>query len=99
MQKKERRIEESSPSMDFKLMRPSSNFVKRSPIPSTSTPRESVHVIREGSPTTVVGEELQRVEEMKLPELKELARSRGIKGYSKLKKGELVELLRKMLMS
>jgi hypothetical protein len=31
---------------------------------------------------------------MKLTELKELAKSRGIKGYSKLKKGELLELLR-----
>ncbi|OAY76942.1 SAP-like protein BP-73 [Ananas comosus] len=30
---------------------------------------------------------------MKLTELREIAKSRGIKGYSKLKKGELVELL------
>lgn len=37
--------------------------------------------------------ELKKLEDMKLTELKEIAKSKGIKGYSKLKKGELVELL------
>ncbi|KAL0398445.1 UNVERIFIED_CONTAM: hypothetical protein Sradi_2187800 [Sesamum radiatum] len=34
-----------------------------------------------------------KFEEMKLAELKEVAKSKGIRGYSKLKKSELVELL------
>uniref|UniRef100_A0A3Q7F3B7 Rho termination factor-like N-terminal domain-containing protein n=2 Tax=Solanum lycopersicum TaxID=4081 RepID=A0A3Q7F3B7_SOLLC len=40
-----------------------------------------------------VESEAVKIEEMKLPQLKELAKSRGLKGYSKLKKSELVELL------
>ncbi|KAL0363484.1 UNVERIFIED_CONTAM: hypothetical protein Scaly_1303600 [Sesamum calycinum] len=37
--------------------------------------------------------EIIKFEEMKLAELKEVAKSKGIRGYSKLKKSELVELL------
>ncbi|KAI3740143.1 hypothetical protein L2E82_30564 [Cichorium intybus] len=66
-------------STDAKMSRPPSNFVKRSPIPTEKVQEE---VKSEG------------LETMKLAALKELAKSRGIKGYSKLKKGELIELLR-----
>ncbi|KAJ9567166.1 hypothetical protein OSB04_003132 [Centaurea solstitialis] len=75
------------PKKDFesKISRPPSNFVKRSPIPST--------------PVEEVQDEVksrEALETMKLVALKELAKSRGIKGYSKLKKGELIELLKTM---
>uniref|UniRef100_A0A1D1Y6L4 SAP-like protein BP-73 n=2 Tax=Anthurium amnicola TaxID=1678845 RepID=A0A1D1Y6L4_9ARAE len=86
----------------FKLSRPPSNFVKRSPIPSATLLRENTgQAIGEGSPATVAGElpGLQSIDGLKLSELKELAKSRGIKGYSKLKKGELVDLLNRLLSS
>ncbi|XP_010246450.1 PREDICTED: rho-N domain-containing protein 1, chloroplastic [Nelumbo nucifera] len=95
--KKKRVIEDDSPRAEFKLTRPPSKFVKRSPIPSLSTPRAKVveaTTVREVSFTTVGGKKSRRIEEMKLTELKELAKSRGIKGYSRLKKGDLVELLK-----
>ncbi|KAF8391210.1 hypothetical protein HHK36_023512 [Tetracentron sinense] len=95
--KKERSIQDSSPKVDFKLTRPPSSFVKRSPIPPPSIPEvQVVEVIEERSPAAIGGKELklERVEEMKLPELKELAKSRGIKGYSRLKKSELMDLLK-----
>ncbi|CAH9093732.1 unnamed protein product [Cuscuta europaea] len=38
----------------------------------------------------------KKIEEMALPELRKLAKSRGVKRYSKLKKAELIELLHKM---
>uniref|UniRef100_A0ACD5VCK0 Uncharacterized protein n=1 Tax=Avena sativa TaxID=4498 RepID=A0ACD5VCK0_AVESA len=34
------------------------------------------------------------LEDMKVPELKELAKARRMRGYSKLKKGELIDLLK-----
>ena len=34
------------------------------------------------------------IETMKLAELKEVAKNKGLKGYSKLKKSEILELLR-----
>ncbi|KAA8515079.1 hypothetical protein F0562_018134 [Nyssa sinensis] len=80
---------------DLKLSRPPSNFVKRSPIPSPTSRRGKVFESKASSATAGNKElELQKVEEMKLPALKELAKSRGIKGYSKLKKRELVKMLR-----
>ncbi|WCJ27231.1 Rho termination factor [Euphorbia peplus] len=67
----------------FSTTRPTSNFVKKSPIPRPS-------IIR-GKPK---GEEKDLpLEQMKLTQLKEMAKSRAIKGYSKLKKGQLLELL------
>lgn len=81
---------------DLKFTRPPSNFVKRSPIPSATSSR--VKSEGKGEESSVTGGEkaleLEQVEEMKLSALKELAKSRGLKGYSKLKKSELIELLR-----
>ncbi|XP_050207975.1 rho-N domain-containing protein 1, chloroplastic [Mercurialis annua] len=37
--------------------------------------------------------ELENLSSLKLPELRALAKSRGLKGFSKMKKGELVDLL------
>ncbi|KAG6756141.1 uncharacterized protein [Populus alba] len=82
---------------DVKLTRPPSNFTKKSPIPSPSTSRENTTELNSEASEGKASNhklELPRVEKMKLTELKELAKSRGIKGYSKLKKGELLELLR-----
>ncbi|KAK9936608.1 hypothetical protein M0R45_013439 [Rubus argutus] len=94
---KEQQIQANPPVTDFKLTRPPSKFVKRSPIPSSSTPTGKLLEPSNGASPHTAGTkelELERVEEMKLPELKELAKSRGFKGYSKLKKKELVELLK-----
>lgn len=38
--------------------------------------------------------EKEEIETMKLAELKEVAKNKGLKGYSKLKKSEILELLR-----
>eukprot|EP00268_Persea_americana_P001223 TRINITY_DN10367_c0_g1_i6.p1 TRINITY_DN10367_c0_g1~~TRINITY_DN10367_c0_g1_i6.p1 ORF type:complete len:190 (-),score=39.35 TRINITY_DN10367_c0_g1_i6:328-897(-) len=100
--KREARPKENSPGADLQLSRPPSSFVKRSPIPVPYTPKEKISEVQgEGSPIAVAVKdmELQRVDEMKLIELKELAKSRGLKGYSKLKKGELVEQLKRFLQS
>lgn len=67
-------------STDAKISRPPSNFVKRSPIPFVERVEDEV--------------KSEGLETMKLGALKELAKSRGIKGYSKLKKSELIKLLR-----
>ncbi|KAJ7947143.1 Rho termination factor, putative isoform 1 [Quillaja saponaria] len=93
--RKEKEVQNNPPVTDLKLTRPPSNFVKKSPIPSLSTPRGKV--LNHEASSAIMGRKevhLQRVEEMKLSELKELAKCRGIRGYSKLKKSELVELLR-----
>ena len=39
------------------------------------------------------------LEDMKVAELRELARARRMRGYSKLKKGELIDLLKRGLVS
>ncbi|KAM2830827.1 hypothetical protein PS2_036339 [Malus domestica] len=86
---REEQMQSNPPVAEFKLTRPPSKFVKRSPIPHPSIPHPSA--------TGSAGAEeldLVRVEGMKLPELKELAKSRGMRGYSKLKKMELVKLLK-----
>lgn len=78
--KREARPKENSPVVDLKLSRPPSNFVKRSPIPVPFTPKEMISEIHvEGSPIAVAvkDKELQKVDE-----LKELAKSRGLKGSS-----------------
>ncbi|KAM2678351.1 hypothetical protein EV1_004783 [Malus domestica] len=67
------------------------NFVKRSPIPPQSIPRSKFLELDNGATPSATrrsgtGElDLVREEEMKLPELKELVESRGIKGYSKFR--------------
>ncbi|XP_015576678.1 uncharacterized protein LOC8275157 [Ricinus communis] len=81
----------------FNFTRPPSKFIRRSPISSPSFPRGSPTELNNDPSASTESDkvlELPQIEEMKLPELKELAKSRGIKGYSKLKKGELLELLR-----
>ncbi|KAL4012071.1 hypothetical protein IC575_029152 [Cucumis melo] len=74
------------PAADFKLVRPPSKFVKRSPIPPKVDASQAIAESRELK--------FPSIENMKLAELKALAKSRGIKGYSKLKKNELMEILR-----
>ncbi|XP_075664589.1 uncharacterized protein LOC142634180 isoform X2 [Castanea sativa] len=81
----------------LKQTRLPSKFVKRSPIPSPSTPTERILELNNEASQPRAGRKefkLPRIEEMKLTELKDLAKSRGLKGYSKLKKSELIELLR-----
>nr|POE70581.1 sap-like protein bp-73 [Quercus suber] len=82
---------------NLKPTRLPSKFVKRSPIPSPSTQRERIIKLNDEASQARAGRKelkLPRIEEMKLTELKDLAKSRGLKGYSKLKKSELIELLR-----
>ncbi|XP_061342689.1 SAP-like protein BP-73 [Gastrolobium bilobum] len=95
--RKEQGVEEHPHVSDFKLTRPPSNFVRKSPIPSLSTPRGKViELSTEALPAIMGNKQVQseRLEELKLAELKEVAKSRGVKGYSKLKKGELLKILR-----
>ncbi|XP_055806220.1 rho-N domain-containing protein 1, chloroplastic [Solanum dulcamara] len=82
-----------SPTLDPRSTRLRSSFVKRSPIQSPINSKEKVELKTETSVDYHVESEAVKIEEMKLPQLKELAKSRGLAGYSKLKKSELVELL------
>ncbi|KAM1792851.1 hypothetical protein ACFX12_036665 [Malus domestica] len=97
---REEQMQSNPPVAEFKLTRPPSKFVKRSPIPHPSTPRSQFLDLDNGTTPSATGRsgaeelDLVRVEGMKLPELKELAKSRGMRGYSKLKKMELVKLLK-----
>lgn len=84
---------EYSPSPDPRSTRPRSSFVKRSPLQSPFNSKGKVKLKTKTSLDNHVEREAVKVEEMKLPQLKELAKTRGLKGYSKLKKSELVELL------
>lgn len=77
--------------MDPKLTRPPSNFVKRSPIQSPVRFNRKAEAETEEESISMGG--VEKVKGMKVSELKELAKSKGIKGYSKLKKSELIELL------
>ncbi|KAK6932708.1 Rho termination factor, N-terminal [Dillenia turbinata] len=99
VEKKERTIQDSSLAGDFKLTRPPSNFLRKSPIPLQSLHRAAdAEMNNEGSSVSMseLASEMEtpQVEKMKLPELRALAKSRGLKAYSKLKKSELVELLK-----
>ncbi|WOL12406.1 SAP-like protein BP-73 [Canna indica] len=59
-------------------------------IPSAKVAEEQLQEVTQDR----VDPDLQNLDELKLPDLKELAKRKGIKGYSKLKKGELLELLK-----
>lgn len=93
-------LEDRAPE-DIKTLRPLSNFVKKSPIPSTQFKEKDKKEV-EKQVTEIdrdVKYEMQNLDEMKLNELKELAKVKGIKGYSKLKKLELVGLLKRSFQS
>ncbi|CAL0301308.1 unnamed protein product [Lupinus luteus] len=94
---KQKEVKDDSHVSDFKLIRPPSNFVKKSPITSLSTPRGmGIGLHNDPLPAIMGGKQAQseRLEELKVAELKELAKSRGVKGFSKLKKGELIKTLK-----
>ncbi|CAL5345177.1 unnamed protein product [Camellia sinensis] len=93
---KDQKVQEYPSPADLQLTRPPSNFVKRSPIPFAFSSRKEVVEQKIEANAATAGEEIasQNLEDMKLSELKELAKTRGIKGYSKVRKSELVELLR-----
>ncbi|KAL0727555.1 hypothetical protein Bca4012_023648 [Brassica carinata] len=77
------------------VARPPSKFVKRSPTrPSASDPRGKLTITKSSMEETEKDEKPPLIETMKLAELKEVAKNRGLKGYSKLKKSEILELLR-----
>lgn len=92
---RQQEIEKKLPSTDFKLSRLPSNFVKRSPIPAPSSPRGNVpEPMRDILTERIEDTMWPRVGDLKLPELKELAKARGFKGYSRMKKSDLIRLLR-----
>ncbi|XP_021724113.1 uncharacterized protein LOC110691478 [Chenopodium quinoa] len=77
-----------------KITRPPSNFVKKSPIPLTTALQSDEVELNNKESSSEADRESLNVEGMKLSGLKELAKARGIRGYSKLKKSELVKLLK-----
>lgn len=91
-------MKEPPPKRQVKVFRPPSNFAKRTPIPTAlGPPRGKLPVSNSNKALEEMTEKEEKVsliETMKLAELKEVAKNRGIKGYSKLKKSELLELLR-----
>lgn len=79
------------------VARPRSSYARKSPYrPSTTGPRGKLQITKsdKGFEETEKAEKPPLIETMKLAELKEVAKKRGIKGYSKLKKSEILELLR-----
>ncbi|CAN6920124.1 unnamed protein product [Brassica oleracea] len=73
------------------VARPPSSFAKRSPTrPSAPGQRGKLPITKSSMEET----EKEEIETMKLAELKEVAKNKGLKGYSKLKKSEILELLR-----
>lgn len=90
--------------------RPLSKFVRKSPIPMApplkgqGLPEKGDEVVKEQEALErrenrhdSKALEMEKIDGMKLPELKEIARREGIKGFSKLKKGELLQLLKESL--
>ncbi|XP_050224167.1 uncharacterized protein LOC126673899 [Mercurialis annua] len=78
----------------FNVNRPPSKFVRSSLVPSQSIPKVQLNSVQSRATDNEKASKLLHLEEMRLLELKEVAKSRGIKGYSKLKKGQLLELLK-----
>ncbi|CAH2078613.1 unnamed protein product, partial [Thlaspi arvense] len=79
------------------VAKPVSSFAKRSPTrPSTTGPTGKLPTTKSDKALeeTEKEEKPPLIETMKLAELKEVAKNRGIKGYSRLKKNEILELLR-----
>ncbi|KAF2292715.1 hypothetical protein GH714_027241 [Hevea brasiliensis] len=71
--------------------RPPSNFQRKSPVPQTELEPEEAELALEQEPeSSFLKEDLSS---LKLPGLRAIAKTRGIKGFSKMKKGELVKLL------
>ncbi|XP_010449476.1 PREDICTED: uncharacterized protein LOC104731704 isoform X2 [Camelina sativa] len=88
-------LEKSRKKSTEEVPRPPSGFVKRTP--SASGPRGKLPVSisdKALGEMTKEEEKASLIETMKLAELKEVAKKRGIKGYSKLRKSELLELIR-----
>ncbi|CAA0395747.1 unnamed protein product [Arabidopsis thaliana] len=86
-------VKEKPPKRQVELPRPPSSFVKRTPL----GPRGKLPVSNSDKALgelTKKEEKASLIETMKLAELKEVAKNRGIKGYSKLRKSELLELIR-----
>ncbi|CAN7109179.1 unnamed protein product, partial [Brassica rapa subsp. narinosa] len=77
------------------VARPPTSFAKRSPTrPSASGPRGKLPITKSTMEETEKQDKPPLIETMKLAELKEVAKNKGLKGYSKLKKSEILELLR-----
>ncbi|KAI0492092.1 hypothetical protein KFK09_026357 [Dendrobium nobile] len=103
-------LEDAAAVEDSKTQRPLSKFVRRSPIP-ISLPSDEQSLLKkedelekaqklDGTEENKAGSEvfeMQKIDDMKVSELKELAKGKGIKGFSKLKKGELLQLLKERL--
>ncbi|AEE84083.1 Rho termination factor [Arabidopsis thaliana] len=91
-------VKEKPPKRQVELPRPPSSFVKRTPLSSSASgPRGKLPVSNSDKALgklTKKEEKASLIETMKLAELKEVAKNRGIKGYSKLRKSELLELIR-----
>ncbi|CAH8345390.1 unnamed protein product [Eruca vesicaria subsp. sativa] len=79
------------------VARPPSSFAKRSSTrPSASDPRGKLPITKSSKALEDAEKEENPplIETMKLAELKEVAKNRGLKGYSKLKKSEILDLIR-----
>ncbi|CAE6188565.1 unnamed protein product [Arabidopsis arenosa] len=85
------------PKGQVEVPRSPTNLAKKTSIPSASGPRGKLPVSNSDKALgelTNKEEKASLIETMKLAELKEVAKNRGIKGYSKLRKSELIELIR-----
>ncbi|XP_010439818.1 PREDICTED: uncharacterized protein LOC104723187 isoform X2 [Camelina sativa] len=90
-------VKKEPPKRQVEVPRPASSLVKKTPTSSASGPRGTLPVSisdKALGEMTKEEEKASLIETMKLAELKEVAKKRGIKGYSKLRKSELLELIR-----
>lgn len=76
-------IARDSPKAPGRTRKPSSPADTLEEAGTKMQPYEELH--QDGQPN---------LEDMKVPELRDMARERGMRGYSKLKKGELIDRLR-----